>query len=497
MLTRVLLAMVLLLAGTWSEAGDAPPIRVLAVTSRAKDHQKMMAAAAPMLEQLGREQHFSVDVTDDGSVMNDANLAKYQVFVQLQHAPFDMKPEEQAALQRFIESGHGWVGIHAAGLTGRQFIGTGAPYWQWFQDFLGGVTYSPHPRYQEGTLVIEDRQHPITKGLPEKMVLSDEWYEFNESPRPRVHVLATADESTYHQNKPMGDHPLIWINEKYRRMVYIGIGHDASVCDNADYRTLVSNAIRWAAEPPEPAKPAEPPQFRVVALAEAASIHAPYVAAAKEWLNRMATAHHFAIDYLEKTDSIDDAFLARYQLFIQLDYPPYKWTPTAMAAFTKYITEGKGGWIGFHHASLLGEFDGTTMWPWFHDFMGGIRWKDYIRTFAGATVNVEDKTHPILQGVPPSFFVKKEEWYTWDKSPRANVHVIASVDESTYVPDSKIKMGDHPVIWSNEKMAARNVYIFMGHSPELFESKEYKTIFRNAIFWAAGKPAPADAGISE
>ena len=40
-----------------------------------------------------------------------------------------MTAEEQAALQRFIESGHGWVGIHAAGLTGKQFIGTGAPYW--------------------------------------------------------------------------------------------------------------------------------------------------------------------------------------------------------------------------------------------------------------------------------------------------------------------------------------------------------------------------------
>ena len=31
----------------------------------------------------------------------------------------------------------------------------------------------------------------------------------------------------------------------------------------------------------------------------------------------------------------------------------------------------------------------------------------------------------------------------------------------------------------------------MGHSPVLFESDAYKTIFRNAIFWAAGKPVPA------
>ena len=41
----------------------------------------------------------------------------------------------------------------------------------------------------------------------------------------------------------------------------------------------------------------------------------------------------------------------------------------------------------------------------------------------------------------------------------------------TYSPDSKIKMGDHPVIWSNKKYKAKNIYIFMGHSPVLFESE--------------------------
>jgi len=83
--------------------------------------------------------------------------------------------------------------------------------------------------------------------------------------------------------------------------------------------------------------------------------------------------------------------------------------------------------------------------------------------------------------------VKKEEFYTYDKSPRPGVHVLASVDESTYQPDSDIKMGDHPVIWTNDNVKARNVYIFMGHSPMLFDDVYYTTIFKNAIFWASGK----------
>ena len=227
------------------------------------------------------------------------------------------------------------------------------------------------------------------------------------------------------------------------------------------------------------------PKFSVIALAEANSIHRPFVNAAKIWLEKQAAENNFSVDYIENTDKIDEAFLARFQLFIQLDYPPYGWTPKAAAVFTKYIEEGRGGWIGFHHATLLGEFDGYPMWPWFSQFMGGIRFTDYIPKFATATVVVEDRSHPVMKTLGPSFVVDHEEWYTYDKSPRSNVHVLAHVDEGTYSPDSKTKMGDHPVIWTNEHMKARNVYIFMGHHPELFQNSAFTTIFHNAILWAA------------
>ena len=236
----------------------------------------------------------------------------------------------------------------------------------------------------------------------------------------------------------------------------------------------------------EPTPSGKSPKFRVVAIAEAASIHRPFVAAAKVWLNEQAAKDNFVVDYLENTDHINDDFLSRYQVFIQLDYPPYGWTPTAQAAFVRYIEEGRGGWIGFHHATLLGEFDGYPIWPWFSEFMGGIRFKSYIPTFADAEVKVEDGTHPVMKGVSEQFEVFHEEWYAWDKSPAPNVHVLASVDEQSYKPDSNIKMGgSHPVIWSNERYKARNVYIFMGHHADHFQNKAYTTIFRNALFWAA------------
>ncbi|TDW51665.1 hypothetical protein EV144_101341 [Flavobacterium sp. 270] len=228
-------------------------------------------------------------------------------------------------------------------------------------------------------------------------------------------------------------------------------------------------------------------KFKVLVLYENGGHHLPFTLAAKPWLNKLAIDSSFTIDYIENTKTINETLLKQYKVFIQLDYPPYTWSDESMKAFQKYMNDGKGGWVGLHHATLLGEFDGYPMWKWFSDFMGGIKFVDYIPKFATAKVNIEDKKHAVTKGIPSNFMVKNEEWYTYNKSPRENVHVLASVDESTYEPDAKVKMGDHPVVWTNDHFASRNIYIFMGHSPDLFDNEVYTTLLRNSIFWAASK----------
>jgi type 1 glutamine amidotransferase len=47
-------------------------------------------------------------------------------------------------------------------------------------------------------------------------------------------------------------------------------------------------------------------------------------------------------------------------------------------------------------------------------------------------------------------------------------------------------MGDHPVIWTNDHVKARNIYIFMGHHGELFQNAAFTQIVKNSILWAAG-----------
>lgn len=227
------------------------------------------------------------------------------------------------------------------------------------------------------------------------------------------------------------------------------------------------------------------PRFHALVLFENGGHHLAFTNRAQPWLNQLAADSNFIIQYIQNTDSINKTFLSKFDLFIQLDYPPYGWTADAMAAFIDYMEKGRGGWVGLHHASLLGEFDGYPMWIWFYNFMGEVRFKNYIADFATANVKVEDSIHPCMKGLPSQFTINKEEWYTYDKSPRNGVHVLASVNESTYVPNSSIKMGDHPVVWTNDHIAARNVYIFMGHGPDLFDNSFYTTLLKNAIFWAA------------
>ena len=227
----------------------------------------------------------------------------------------------------------------------------------------------------------------------------------------------------------------------------------------------------------------KPHKAKVLVLTERGGQHGGFTDAGLRWLAAEGVKGNFSITEINTARNITEAYLSQFSLVIQLDFPPYTWPKEAEDAFVKYIEEGRGGWIGFHHATLLGEFDGYPMWQWFSDFMGGVRFKNYIAPLANGTLIVEDKQHPVMKDVPASFVVPDDEWYTYDKSPRPNVHVLANVDESSYTPASDIKMGDHPVVWVNESKKARNVYFQIGHSSKLYETEGFTTMFRNAINW--------------
>ncbi len=226
------------------------------------------------------------------------------------------------------------------------------------------------------------------------------------------------------------------------------------------------------------------PAFRALVLAEHDTNHGSMVDAATPFLNRLAEENNFAVDFIENIEKIDDAFLSPYQLLIQLNWTPIGWSKPQQKAFRNYIEQGKG-WVGLHHAGLTGERvlgAGQENWTWYQDrFFGGARYRDYITPPVKATVIIEDRKHPATRNLPASFEVLNDEWYEFDRSPRPDVHVLATVDESTYTP--KIPMGDHPVVWSNENYG-RVIYILMGHDAGIFQNRGFTTLLRDAILWA-------------
>jgi type 1 glutamine amidotransferase len=244
------------------------------------------------------------------------------------------------------------------------------------------------------------------------------------------------------------------------------------------------------------------PRFKVVVIAEfdASDQHYPMVQAAKTWFAKLATDSTITVDWVTNPDNFTDAYLANYKVVVQLNYPPFAWNATSQTAFQKYMEQGKAGWIGFHHAALYSQDvlgAGQSLFTWFKPFLGGITYKDYVASRCAGTVAVEDTVHPCMKNVSKSFIVTDDEWYTWDKSPRPNVHVLATVNELSYNPSTTVKMnGDHPVVWSNENAAykGRNIYIFMGHSAQLFTNTSWMTLVRNSIFWTAGLSTGIKAG---
>jgi type 1 glutamine amidotransferase len=242
------IAFLFALTCSFAQNAESPSkkVKVFVIGSMDKYHTPMVKKSMPMFKKMAEDNNFEIHFTRDTSELTALNLAKYQVVIQLSIAYFDFSHSQQFAIQQFINSGKGWIGIHGAGLTGKLFAAKDGRDWKWYWHLLGDAYYTPHPPLQDGVVKVENKEHPVTKNLPQNFGLRDEWYEFENAPS-NVNVLAVADESTYKPKKPMGHHPVIWTNPDYNRVLYISVGHDSTSCDNESYKTLLRDAIKWAA----------------------------------------------------------------------------------------------------------------------------------------------------------------------------------------------------------------------------------------------------------
>ncbi|WFE26576.1 ThuA domain-containing protein [Solwaraspora sp. WMMD791] len=198
---------------------DDDPYSVLVFSKTAGFRHASIPAGIAAIQQLGAANNFTVDTTENSAAFTDENLANYRAVIWLSTTGDVLDPDQQAAFERYIQAGGGYVGIHAASDTEYS--------WPWYGELVGAY-FASHPANQTATVKVEDNAHPSTAGLPAEWSRYDEWYNFQSNPRGDVHVLASLDESTYSVGSgAMGaDHPIAWCRDyDGGRAWYTGMGH--------------------------------------------------------------------------------------------------------------------------------------------------------------------------------------------------------------------------------------------------------------------------------
>ena len=222
-------------------AGEPPRdgVAILVFTRTTGFRHASIDNGVAAIRRLGAQHGFSVDATQDPEQVQDAVLGRYRAVVFLSTTGEPLGPSQQAALERWVEAGGGWVGVHGA---------ADAFYdWPWYGELVG-AWFERHPPVQRATVRVVDRGHPSTDSLPAAWTRTDEWYDFRTNPRGRVRVLATVDESTYQGGGMGDDHPVTWAHEQGRgRAWYTALGHTEASWSEQRFLAHLLGGIRWAA----------------------------------------------------------------------------------------------------------------------------------------------------------------------------------------------------------------------------------------------------------
>ena len=223
---RVLVALWLIFLATVAGAAEPRPLRVLFLGHESKHHDS--GACVPLLmSAMGREAIY-FDYFTKPDCLNAETLGHYDALML--YANHDtIKPEEFVALRDFVESGHGFLPIHCASAcfgNDPRFIA-----------LLGG-RFKEH---QTGIFKAEilDKAHPVMTGVNEYETW-DETYVHDQIIHQGRKLLAERVEGAHRE-------PWTWVREQGKgRVFYTASGHDQRTWENADFQTMLRNAIVWS-----------------------------------------------------------------------------------------------------------------------------------------------------------------------------------------------------------------------------------------------------------
>jgi type 1 glutamine amidotransferase len=129
-----LFSIVLLTFSCSKKRADKP--KVLGFSKTAGYHHESIAAGNVAIQKLGSQNNFDVDTTTDASMFEEDSLKKYAAVVFLSTTSNVLDNFQEAAFERYIQAGGGYIGIHAA---------ADCEYdWGWYGR-LAGAYFISHP----------------------------------------------------------------------------------------------------------------------------------------------------------------------------------------------------------------------------------------------------------------------------------------------------------------------------------------------------------------
>ncbi|MFN7116956.1 MAG: ThuA domain-containing protein [Saprospiraceae bacterium] len=212
--------------------------RILVFSKTAGYRHSSIPKGVAAIRQLGKENNFAVDTTEDANWFTEDTLKKYAAVVFLSTTGDVLNHIQEAEFERYIQAGGGFAGIHAA---------TDTEYdWGWYGRMVGGYFQSHPPGVHEAVLNVVDKSHGSTKHLPDDWKRTDEWYNFKKL-NPDVNVLMKIDEKTYKGGENGENHPMSWYHEyDGGRAWYTALGHTDESYSEPDFLKHILGGIKYA-----------------------------------------------------------------------------------------------------------------------------------------------------------------------------------------------------------------------------------------------------------
>ena len=212
----------------------------------------------------------------------------------------------------------------------------------------------------------------------------------------------------------------------------------------------------------------------------------PSVNGAIAALKGMAERDHWSLTFIDNAAVFNANDLKRFDAVVWNNVSGDVLTVAQRNDFKAYIEQG-GGFAGFHGSGGDFYYD----WDWYPDTLIGARFLSHPMSpqFQAAKLKVDDSKDAIVKGLA-SEWTMTDEWYSFKTDPRAkHAHVLVTLDESTYSPMTgkvDIRMGDHPIAWTQCVGNGRSFYTAIGHRPEGYSEPNTSKLMEQGVAWAAG-----------